>query len=219
MSENTHTIRAVIFDLDGVLVSTDEFHCRSWQRLADEEGMPFDREFNERFRGVSRMQCLDMLLEHAGRTCTQEAKQELADRKNGYYLQMVGDLTPQDLLAGTRERLSQIKARGVKIAVASGSKNAPFILERTGLAGELEASVSGLDITRSKPDPEVFLKAAQALGVAPEQCLVVEDAQSGIEAALRGGMKALGIGRRPLEGAAVTVASLADITTDEMLAL
>jgi len=212
-------VKGVIFDLDGVLVSTDEFHYLSWQRLADEERMPFDRAFNEKFRGVSRMQCLEMLLKRAGRRCTGAEEQKLADRKNGYYIEMVAGLTPRDVLPGVRALLAALKKRGVRIGVASGSRNAPAILARTGLGAEFYASVSGLDITHSKPDPEVFLKAAERLGLRPEACLVVEDAQSGIEAALNAGMKALGIGPRPLEGAARTVPSLAAITPDELLAL
>jgi beta-phosphoglucomutase len=212
-------ISAVIFDLDGVLVSTDEFHYLSWQRLADEEGIAFDRKFNERFRGVSRMECLEMLLASAGRKCSAADKQRMADRKNSYYCDMIARLTPADVLPGVRELLAALRSRGVKLAVASGSKNAPAILKRTGLEGEFNVSVSGLDITRSKPDPEVFLKAAKRLGVTPSQCLVVEDAQAGIEAAARAGMRSLGIAPAPLAGAARTVPSLANITADEMLAL
>jgi beta-phosphoglucomutase len=213
------SIDAVIFDLDGVLVSTDEYHYQSWQRLADEEGIPFDREFNERFRGVSRMECLAMLLENADRRYTTEEKQELADRKNGYYREMIQHLSPKDMLPGARAMVDELKRRGLKVAVASGSKNAPFILDRIALGDELDAAVSGQDIENSKPDPEIFELAANQIDEEPENCLVVEDAQSGVEAARRAGMRALGIGEEPLEGAENTVRSVADISADELVDL
>lgn len=218
-SNDRPPIHAVIFDLDGVLVSTDEYHYQSWQRLADEEGIPFDREFNERFRGVSRMECLAMLLENTDRSYTEQEKQELADRKNGYYRDMIDHLSPENMLPGGREMVEELKGRGLKVAVASGSKNAPFILARIALEDDLDAAVSGLDIENSKPDPEIFLLAADELDVAPENCLVVEDAQSGVEAACRAGMRPLGIGDTPLEGAEKTVPSINDISADELLAL
>ncbi|MFW6044471.1 MAG: beta-phosphoglucomutase [Planctomycetota bacterium] len=218
MVENTSDeSKAVIFDLDGVLVSTDEYHYRSWQQMADEEGIPFDREFNHRFRGVSRMECLDMLLEQTDRDYTDTERQKLADRKNGYYREMIAELSPQDMLPGARGTIDELQDRKVDIAVASGSKNAPFIMDKIGLKNEIETLVCGLDIENSKPHPEVFLKAAEQLGARPERSLVVEDAQSGIEAANRAGMHALGIGEHELHGADQTVPSLADISVDAML--
>lgn len=216
-AQDRHPIKAVIFDLDGVLVSTDEFHYQSWQRMADEEGLAFDREFNEQFRGVSRMQCLDVLLQSAARACTDAEKQELAERKNRHFRELIGHLGPDDVLPGCRELICELKRRGVKVAVASGSKNAPFILERIGLGEMIDVSVSRHDITRSKPDPEAFLISAERLGVSAEECLVVEDAAVGIEAARRAGMRALGIGKRSLEGASLTVPSLAEVTAEQML--
>ena len=212
-------ITAVIFDLDGVLVSTDEYHYQSWQKLADEEGIPFDREFNERFRGVSRMECLAMLLKNTDRSYTEEEQQELADRKNGYYREMIDHLSPDNILPGAEEMIDELKDRGLKVAVASGSKNAPFILQRIELTGKLDAAVSGLDIDNSKPDPEIFELAASEIDVDPENCLLVKDAQSGVTAACRAGMRALGIGEEPLEGAQKTVPSINDISADELLGL
>mgnify|MGYP006301265485 CR=1 FL=1 len=212
-------VRAVIFDLDGVLVSTDEYHYQSWQRVADEEDIPFDREFNERFRGVGRMDCLEMLLENTEKSYDEEEKQELADRKNGYFRDMIDHLSPDDMLPGGREMILELKKRGLKVAVASGSKNAPFILDRISLKGKLDAAVSGKDIENSKPSPEIFLLAAQQLDEKPADCIVVEDARSGVEAARRAGMRALGIGDTPLEEAEKTVPSIDEISVDALLNL
>ena len=165
------------------------------------------------------MECLAMLLENTGQSYAEEEKQELADRKNGYYRDMIDHLSPENMLPGGREMVEELKGRGLKVAVASGSKNAPFILARIALEDDLDAAVSGLDIENSKPDPEIFLLAADELDVAPENCLVVEDAQSGVEAACRAGMRPLGIGDTPLEGAEKTVPSINDISADELLAL
>ncbi len=211
-------LRAVIFDLDGVLVSTDEFHYRAWQRLADEEGIPFDRETNHRLRGVGRMESLAILLERSPRPYTPEEKAALADRKNRYYRESLKALAPRDVLPGAREILRGLKARGVKVAVASSSRNAPEILRRTALADAADATTDGNDITRSKPDPEVFRLAAERLGLAPAECLVVEDAGSGVEAAAAAGMRCLAIGAAAGHPQADRSADdLASITVDEML--
>jgi len=187
-------IRAVIFDLDGVIVSTDEFHYLAWQRLADEEGIPFDRRTNHRLRGVSRMDSLEILLERSPRPYSQDEKVALAARKNDYYRAMLDGLSPADILPGAMEVLKGLRARGVKVAIASSSRNSPTILKRIGLAEFFDATADGNDITRSKPDPEVFLIAARRLGVDPASCLVVEDAAAGVEAAVAGGMKCLALG-------------------------
>ena len=165
------------------------------------------------------MESLEVVLRNSSRAYTPEQKQELADRKNAYYLELIDGMSPDDLLPGVAAMLAELKRRGVKLAVASGSRNAAHIVRLLGLEGVLDACVSRLDITRSKPDPEAFLLTAQRMGVAPERCLVVEDAPAGIEAARRAGMRALGIGRRPLEGAARTVADLSGITVADLLAL
>ena len=212
-------VRAVIFDLDGVLVSTDAFHYRAWQRLADEEGIPFDRQVNRCLRGVGRMESLQIMLERSPRPYAPEEKTVLADRKNRYYRESLKALTPGDVLPGVREVLRGLKARGVKVAVASSSRNAPEILRRTGLADVPDATADGNDITRSKPDPQVFLVAAGRLGVEPAACLVVEDAASGIEAAAAAGMRSLALGAAAGHPQADRSAdNLASITVDEMLA-
>lgn len=187
-------IRGVIFDLDGVLVSTDECHFQAWKELADSEGIPFDREINHRLRGVSRMQSLEILLERAARRYTDEEKQALAKRKNDRYLQSIEQLDGGDILPGAVRALTSLKERGLLTAVGSSSRNARRILQKLGLEHSFDAVADGNDITRSKPDPEVFLVAAGKLGLPPGRCLVVEDALTGVEAALRAGMPALAVG-------------------------
>jgi beta-phosphoglucomutase len=212
-------IRGVIFDLDGVLVTTDEFHYRAWQRLADEEGIPFDREINHRLRGIGRMESLDVLLERSPRPYSPEQKQRLAERKNSYYRQYLETLTPADVLPGARQMLAELRRRGRRVAVASSSRNAPMILKRVALEGAVDAVVDGNEITHSKPHPEIFLLAARRLGLAPAECLVVEDAAAGIEAGRRAGMAVFGIGsRQVLPDVSCVAASLADIAADDLLA-
>ncbi len=188
-------LKAVIFDLDGVLVSTDEMHFKAWSRLAEEIGITtFTKEDNIRQRGVSRMASLEIVLEKSDKSYTDEEKAELADRKNSYYCEMLKTLTPDDVLDGALDFLKLLKANNIKTAVGSASKNAPVILEKTGLTEYLDAISCGLDVTKSKPDPEVFLKAAEKLGIEPEDCLVVEDAHAGVLAAKNGNMYALAVG-------------------------
>lgn len=187
-------IRGVIFDLDGVLVSTDELHFQSWKRVAEDEGIPFDRAINERLRGVDRITSLAIVLERATRTYSADERLELAKRKNDLFRAMVACLTPADLLPGVPTLLHGLRDAGVRMAVASSSKNATLIVDRLQLAPYFDAVIDGNHITRSKPDPEVFLTAARRLGLIPADCLVVEDAISGIEAARRAGMSVLGVG-------------------------
>jgi beta-phosphoglucomutase len=188
-------IKGVIFDLDGVLVSTDEMHYQAWKRLAQELHITgFTREDNRRQRGVSRMASLEIVLEKADRTYSEEEKIELAERKNGYYLELLEEMDESAVLENVKDVLEKLKNRGLLLAVGSASKNAPVILEKTGLMPYFDKISCGLDTTKSKPDPEVFLVAAKKLGLPPEECLVVEDSAAGIEAAAAGGMKSLGVG-------------------------
>lgn len=193
---------AVIFDLDGVVVSTDEYHYQGWKKLADDEGIPFSRDDNERCRGVSRMESLDVVLEKAERSWSGDEKQEMATRKNNYYVELLQNVSPADILPGVSEFIAALKVQGVKIAIGSSSRNASVILERIGLAATFDAVADGNDIVRSKPDPEVFLIAAERLGVAPDRCLVVEDADVGVEAAVAAGMKCLAVGAAAWHSAA-----------------
>jgi len=213
-------IQAVIFDLDGVIVSTDECHYLAWKRLADEQGIPFDRQINHRLRGVSRMQSLEIILERSRRQYAAQEKHDMAERKNQWYRQMLSSLTPRDILPGAMEVLRELKARGVKVAVGSSSRNSPLILQRIGLEGFFDATADGNDITHSKPHPEVFQKAAQRLNVRPEHCLVVEDAAAGVESAINAGMKCLALGAaRGHPQAHLSDADLTAVTVDQMLRL
>ena len=187
-------LRGIIFDLDGVIVSTDEQHYLGWQALADRLGIPFSREVNSRFRGVSRMACMNILEELGGKHYTDSEKIAYADWKNEYYRELLAQMSPADLSQEVRSTLDALRARGLKLAVGSSSKNAKFLLQRIGLSDYFDAVSDGTNISRSKPDPEVFLKAAEYLGLTPSDCLVVEDAVSGVEAAHAGGMKAATVG-------------------------
>ena len=186
-------IKAVIFDLDGVIVSTDDCHYEAWKKLADEEDIYFDRKINDRLRGVSRMASLEIVLERSKKAYTEEEKAKLAERKNGYYRDFIKKLTPNDILPGVMDNLAELKKNGIKIAIGSSSKNTPVILKQIGLCGYFDAVSDGNNITKSKPNPEVFLKAAEMLKILPENCLVVEDADAGIEAGKKGGMKTLSV--------------------------
>jgi len=211
-------IQAAIFDLDGVIVSTDEQHYQAWKRMADEEDIYFDREINHRLRGVARTDCVEIILERADREYSDEEKAELAARKNGYYRELLTDLSPESLLPGAMVAMDELKRRGVQVAVASSSKNTPYILERIELSGYFDAVADGNDITHSKPHPEVFLIAAGRLGVPPGECLVVEDAKAGVEAALNAGMKCLGVGDAAKdERAQLTAPDLSAVTVEELL--
>jgi beta-phosphoglucomutase len=212
------TTRAVIFGLDGVLVTTDEMHYRAWRRLAGEEGIAFDWKINDRLRGISREASLEVLLERAARAYTPEEKLAMADRKNLYYLDLLAALTPADLQPGAMETLDGLKRRGVKVGIGSGSTNAPLILARVGLAAFFDAVAHGSEIRRSKPDPEVFLLAAARLGVVPPECLVIEDGAAGVEAAVAGGMKCLAVGAAAGHPRAhQSVDGLTEIDVEEML--
>ncbi len=188
-------MKAIIFDLDGVLVSTDELHYQAWKKLADRIGVYFDREINHRLRGVGRMDCLEIILErYAGKTFTLEEKLALAEEKNNTYRELLKTMSPADVAEEVRETLRELRRRGYKLGLGSASKNAGFILEQTGLREYLDKISDGNNITKSKPDPEVFLKAAEFLGEEPLECLVVEDAEAGIRAGISGGMKTAAIG-------------------------
>ena len=186
-------IKAVIFDLDGVLVSTDEFHFKAWSRLAKELDIPFDRKTNERLRGVSRMASLDIVLEKAGQTYSAEQKKKFAEKKNDYYRDYLQTLTPEDLLPGALDMLRALRDRNIKTAVASASKNAGFIIEKIKIADMFDVLIDGIHVSNSKPDPEAFILAAERLGERAENCIVIEDAAAEVKAARRANMKVLAI--------------------------
>lgn len=185
---------SVIFDLDGVITDTAELHYQSWQRLADELKLPFNRTLNEQLRGLGRMESLAIVLGSQAERFSADERLELADRKNRFYLASVAQMTPDDLLPGIEVLLGELRGRGVPLAVASSSRNAAAVIERLGVADCFDAVVDGMAATRSKPDPEVFLLAAQRLGSPPQRCVVIEDAESGVTAARAAGMKVVGIG-------------------------
>lgn len=188
-------MKAVIFDLDGVLVFTDQFHYQAWKKLADRLGIYFDKEINNRLRGVSRMASLEIILEnYHGAVFTDAEKEAMAEEKNKSYRELLRTMTPQDVSQDVRDTLAELKKRGYKLAVGSSSKNTKFILEKTALLDAFDKISDGNNITRSKPDPEVFLKAAEYLEEKPAECLVVEDAEAGIDAGIAGGMKTAAIG-------------------------
>lgn len=210
----------VIFDLDGVLVDTAEFHFQAWKRLADRIGVPFDRKANEALRGVDRTNSLLLLLgEHATKFSPAEREAFCAE-KNAEYVQLIETISPADLLPGAGELLQALRDAGIPAAVASSSKNAPRVIERLEVGHLLTAIVDGSEVQRAKPDPALFLLAAARIGVPAAQCVVVEDAEAGVEGALAGGMFAVGIGDADRVGAAHRVcASVAEITVDMLRAL
>ncbi|NLW21535.1 MAG: beta-phosphoglucomutase [Clostridiales bacterium] len=205
-------IQAVIFDLDGVLVTTDDSHYEAWKQMADEEGIPFDRQINQRLRGVSRMESLEIILEKSERPYTQDEKRNLAERKNSYYVALINQLTRDALLPGALDTVHALLDMGIRTAIGSSSKNAPAILRQTGIARLFEAVADGNQIKHSKPDPEVFLLAASLLQLPAADCLVVEDADAGVVAGARAGMPVLAVGAvagHPL--ADLSAPTLADI--------
>lgn len=185
--------KAVIFDLDGVICFTDRFHYQAWKALADRLGIYFDEKINDRLRGVSRMASLEIILERATETYTQEQKEAFAEEKNNTYRELLKNMSPADLTDEVKDTLIELRNRGYKLSIGSSSKNTKFILERIGLGDFFDAIADGTDITHSKPDPEVFLCSAGKIGMDPADCAVVEDAKAGIQAARAAGMTALAL--------------------------
>lgn len=206
-------MKAIIFDLDGVIVFTDKFHYQAWKEIADRMDIYFDETINDRLRGVSRAESLEIILERYEGLLTQAEKEALMKDKNESYRRRLATMTPGDITEETRDTLEKLRKSGFKLAIGSSSKNAGFILEKTGLSDLFDAVSDGNNITRSKPDPEVFLNAAVLLGVAPENCAVVEDAGAGIEAAKAAGMVAIGIGGASEHAATdFAISSLSELT-------
>jgi beta-phosphoglucomutase len=187
-------MRGAIFDLDGVIVDTAKYHYLAWKRLASEYGFDFTERDNERLKGVSRARSLEILLEIGGLTFDEAAKARMAAQKNEWYVDYIRHLDASEILPGATEYLQRVRARGVRTALGSASRNAPLILERLGISALFDAVVDGNKVTQAKPDPEVFLRAAAELRIPPASCVVFEDAESGIEAAHLAGMGAVGIG-------------------------
>lgn len=204
-------IRGAIFDLDGVLVRTDELHFVAWKAIADREGIPFDRASNERFKGVSRARCLEMLLDRARRTYGEDERARLAADKDALFRRSLDRLGPRDILPGASRLLAGLRSLGIRIAVGSASRNARLILDKLGLSPAIDALVDGGMVSASKPDPEVFLLAATMLGVPARDCCIVEDSWAGAEAGRRAGMRVVGVGDGELGAVAARGRSIADI--------
>ena len=187
-------ITACIFDLDGVIVDTARYHFLAWKRLTDQLGILFTEEDNERLKGVSRMASLEIILEIGNRRLDENRKQEYATLKNNWYIEYIKTMTPDEILPGCLPFIKELRNANFRIAIGSASKNTPMILERVGIQGLFDAVADGNTISKAKPDPEVFLKAAEMIGVKPGNCVVFEDAVAGVQAALNAGMLCIGIG-------------------------
>ena len=192
----TQNFKGAIFDLDGVLVDTAKYHYKAWKMLAQKLGFDFTMTDNERLKGVSRMQSLEILLEIGGITVSDEEKNELAEQKNACYVRLIEEIGENELLLGVKDYLNLLKDQGVKIALGSASKNAMMILNNLGIVPLFDAIIDGNKVNRTKPDPEVFTKAVQELGLSPKECIVFEDAVAGLEAAKNAGIATVGIGDR-----------------------
>jgi beta-phosphoglucomutase len=215
--EAMHNIKAVIFDLDGVLVDTAKYHYLAWKRLAEELGIEFSIEDNERLKGVSRMQSLEIILEIGNTKLDPDRKIEVAEKKNAWYVEYISKLTPEDILPGVIGFLKSIKANNIKVALGSASKNSMLILDSLNLTSYFDAIIDGTKVSKAKPHPEVFLKGAEALNVLPNQCIVFEDAEAGVEAAINAGMYCIGIGSKDiLKKAHLVLSGFSDTTFDKL---
>lgn len=210
-------LKGCLFDLDGVLVDTAVYHYKAWKRLADILGFDFTEEQNERLKGVSRMDSLNILLEIGQMTLADEKKEEYAAMKNDWYVEYISTMGPEEILPGVEAFLSALKERSYKISLGSASKNAPLILENTGLQKYFDATVDGTDISKAKPDPEIFLLGAERLGLKPENCVVFEDSTAGIQASNSGGMFSVGVGEASvLTEADIVIPGFNGFTVDDL---
>lgn len=208
--------KGFIFDLDGVIVDTAKYHFIAWKRLADELGITFTEADNERLKGVSRMRSLDILLEIGGKTLNEQEKINLAIKKNKWYVDFISHMPTDEILPGAKDFLTASRAKGIKIALGSASKNAMLILDRLNITEQFDAIIDGTKVSNAKPDPEVFLIGAQALGLKPTACLVFEDAEAGVEAAHNAKMKCIGIGSPDiLNNAEIVVSGLDQISVEQ----
>ncbi|NVM62407.1 beta-phosphoglucomutase [Mucilaginibacter sp. SG538B] len=215
-----NTIKACIFDLDGVIVDTAVYHYKAWKRLANSLGFDFTEHQNEQLKGVSRVRSLQLILGWGGVTKTEAEQEQLATQKNTWYMEMVNQMKPEEILPGAKEFLTTCRAVGLKTALGSASKNSMTILEKIGITDMFDAVIDGNKVSKAKPDPEVFLAGAQALSVQPEECVVFEDAIAGVEAAIAGDMKVVGIGSPDvLKGANLVIKGLDEMTLDKLYKL
>ena len=213
-------IKACIFDLDGVIVDTARYHYLAWKRLAEEFDYDLTPEDNERLKGVSRMDSLEVVLELSGARVSEHEKVQLANKKNAWFRDFIERMIPEEIFPGVRPLIQEMKAAGLKIALASSSKNAETVIELLGIRSAFDVIVDGTMIAKSKPDPEIFLLTAQKLNIPPEACVVFEDAEAGVDAALAAGMKCVGVGDPRLLGHAHKVVSrTSDFIIDDLAKL
>ncbi|MGY3750481.1 beta-phosphoglucomutase [Vagococcus acidifermentans] len=213
-------IKGFVFDLDGVITDSAEYHYIAWKNLAAGLGIELDRAFNEQLKGISRMDSLNRILAYGNQSDMYDAaqKEALAQKKNDEYVKLIQQVTPADILPGISELFADLKAAGIRIALASASKNGPFILERLGLMAQVDTIVDPAELANGKPDPEIFLKAAEQLNLAPAECVGVEDAEAGIEAINRAGMFSVGVGtKEAMKDADYYVTSTQELKLSEIL--
>lgn len=207
----TSVIKACIFDLDGVIVDTAHYHFLAWRRLAKELGIELTEQDNQRLKGVSRMRSLEIILELGGVSLSEHDKETLANKKNSWFVDYVERMAPEEIFPGVKSLITELRSRGIKVALASSSKNARTVIKLLNIQDQFDTVVDGTMIVHSKPHPEIFLLAARKLNVEPESCLVFEDAEAGVDAALAAGMKCVGVGAH----AQLNKANLVIATTGE----
>ena len=212
-------IKACIFDLDGVIVDTAHYHFLAWRRLGMELGVDLTEKDNEKLKGVSRMQSLQIILDMGKISLTKDRKESLADRKNEWFVEYVEAMKPEEIFPGVKQLIGSIHKKGIKVALASSSKNAPRVVELLGIQKLFDVIVDGSMIIDTKPDPEIFLLTAQKLNINPKDCVVFEDAEAGVEAAVRAGMKCVGVGSENLSKATKVVAKTADFKPEDLNSL
>ena len=209
-------IKAAIFDLDGVIVDTAHYHFLAWRRLAKELGVDLSEKDNEKLKGISRMQSLQIILDMGKVVIDKEKKESLADRKNVWFREFIEAMKPNEIFPGVKELIVAMRKKGIKVALASSSKNAPRVVALLGIGNLFDALVDGSMIIDTKPDPEIFMLTAQKLNIAPKDCVVFEDAEAGVEAAIRAGMKCIGVGSENLNKADRVVKKTADFKIEEL---
>jgi beta-phosphoglucomutase len=214
-----NNIKACIFDLDGVIVDTAIYHYKAWKRLANSLGFDFTEHQNEQLKGVSRVRSLELILGWGGVTKTAAEQEVLANQKNTWYMEMVNQMKPDEILPGAKEFVETCHKAGIKIALGSASKNSMTILNKIGITNLFDAVIDGNKVSKAKPDPEVFLQGAKELSVEPEECVVFEDAIAGVEAAKAGGMKVVGIGQPGVLDADLVISGLDKMTLDKLFKL
>ncbi|MBP6713271.1 MAG: beta-phosphoglucomutase [Leptotrichiaceae bacterium] len=204
-------IEACLFDLDGVIVDTAKYHYLAWKRLANDLGFDFTEEQNEKLKGVSRVKSLEILLEIGELSLNSKDQEELAEKKNNWYIENISKIDESELLPGALDFIKNLKKSNIKVVLGSASKNAVMILDKTGITKYFDAIIDGNKVSKAKPDPEVFILGAKEVGVKPENCLVFEDAEAGVEAAVKGKMKVVGIGSDNLKEANLIVSGLKEM--------